>query len=117
MVRSAAVTMDETRAGVGVELAATTHVLSGPLVNLGKSGGHTVQRLLGRPLQLVRGRVPAASMKSPSWYRRSSSGSAETPKRIWWPLRSWSFLRMRQRRVAQPLYSPRPILLNGDVAS
>ena len=30
MVRSAAVTMEETRAGVGVGLAATTHELSGP---------------------------------------------------------------------------------------
>jgi hypothetical protein len=67
MVRSAAVTMDETRAGDGVGLAATTHVLFGPRVSLGKRGGHTVHRLLGRPLQLVRGRVPAASMKSPSW--------------------------------------------------
>ncbi len=63
MVRSAAVTMEETKAGVGVGLAATTHVLSGPRVSLGNSGGQTVQRLLGRPLQLVRGRVPAASMK------------------------------------------------------
>ncbi len=62
MVQSAAVTMDETRVGVGVGLAATTHVLSGPRVSLGKSGGQTVQRLLGRPLQLVRGRVPATSI-------------------------------------------------------
>jgi hypothetical protein len=58
--------MEETRAGVGVGLVATTHVLSGPRVSLGNSGGQTVQRLLGLPLQLVRGRVPAASMRSPS---------------------------------------------------
>ncbi len=74
--------MEETRAGVGVGFAATTHVLFGPRVSLGNSGGQTVQRLLGRPLQLVRGRVPAASMKSQSWKRRSSSGSVDSPKRI-----------------------------------
>ena len=69
MVRSAAVTMEDTRAGVGVGSAATIHVLLGPRVSLGNSGGQTVQRLLCRPLQLVRGLVPVASMKSPSWKR------------------------------------------------
>jgi hypothetical protein len=66
MVRSAAVTMEETRAGVGVGLAATIHVLSGPLVSLGNSGGQTVQRFVGPAVANGAGRVPAASMKSPS---------------------------------------------------
>ncbi len=58
MVLSAVVTIEEIRAGVGVGFAATTHVSFGPRVSLGNSGGQTVQRLLGRPLQLVWGRHP-----------------------------------------------------------
>ena len=104
MVRRAEVTMEETSAGDGVGLGATTQAPEASLTSLGKRGGQTVQRFFRLPLQLVRGRVPARSMKRPSWKGMSSAESEETPKRIWWPLRSWSFLRMRQCRVEQPRY-------------
>ena len=34
---------------------------------------------------MVRGRVPARSMKRPSWKLMSRAGSLDTPKRIWCP--------------------------------
>jgi hypothetical protein len=51
MVRSAAVTMEETRAGVSMGLVATVHVMSVPPVSLGNSGGRRCSALLGRSLQ------------------------------------------------------------------
>ncbi len=57
--------MVETRAGVGVAWAGTTHEPPGPRASLGKRGGQTVHFLPGRRLQSVRGLVLAISMKRP----------------------------------------------------
>jgi hypothetical protein len=61
MVLSAAVTMVDTRAGVGVGSGPTARPPSAVLTSLGNSGGQTMQRFPRLPLQLVRGRVPATS--------------------------------------------------------
>jgi len=42
--------MGETRAGVGVGLAATIHVMTGPMVSSGTSWGRRRSASLGRPL-------------------------------------------------------------------
>ena len=67
MVRRAEVTMVETSVGDGVGSGATTQDPEEFLTSLGKRGGQTVHRFFRLPLQLVRGRVPARSMKRPSW--------------------------------------------------
>jgi hypothetical protein len=51
MVRSAAVTMEEARAGVGMGLVAAVHVISVPPVSLGNSGSRRCSALLGWSLQ------------------------------------------------------------------
>ena len=66
MERRAEVTIEETQAGEGLGLAATTQAPEGPLTIFGNMGGQTVHFFLRVPLQLVRGRVPAISMKRPS---------------------------------------------------
>ena len=66
MVLGAEVTMVDMRAADGVARTGKTQEPLGPLTSLGKRGGQTVQRLPGRLLQFVLGRLPARSMKRPN---------------------------------------------------